>query len=108
MQQQAATQNSELDRLDMNAEHVMPPELPTQDSVLEDFVGQLSRVQSKLVDTLRPSTFAAASGEGPQPSGASGSGSADQLATPTTAKRLGPIDWVKFGERLQNGGQRRD
>ena len=52
MQQQTATQSGELDSLDMDAEHVMPPELPTQDSALEDSVGQLSRVQNKLVDTL--------------------------------------------------------
>ena len=52
MQQQTAAQSGELDSLDMDAEHVMPPELPTQDSALEDSVGQLSRVQNKLVDTL--------------------------------------------------------
>ena len=34
MQQSVATQSGELDSLDMDAEHVMPPELPTQDSAL--------------------------------------------------------------------------
>ena len=52
MPAQAATPSGELDSLDMDAEHVMPPEHPTQDSALEDSVGQLSRVQNKLVDTL--------------------------------------------------------
>ena len=41
MHEQTAVISGEPDSLDMDAEHVMPPELPTQDSALEDSVGQI-------------------------------------------------------------------
>lgn len=101
MPQQTEPASDELNSMPPDAEHMMPPELPTQDSALEDSVGQLTRVQSKLVDTLH----------------------ALQLLSPQLVKdhnravraiqealtlvgdsddseAIGPIDWVKFGERL--------
>ena len=46
MYEQTAVKSGEHDSFETDAEHVMPPELPTQDSALEDSVGQLSRVQN--------------------------------------------------------------
>ena len=102
MQQSAATQSSELDRLDMDPEHVMPPELPTQDSALEDSVGQLSRVQSKLVDTLHALQLLPPHLVKDHNRAVRAIQEALTLVGDTDdSEAIGPIDWVKFGERLQ-------
>ena len=101
MQQPAAIQSSELDRLDMDAEHVMPPELPTQDSALEDSVGQLSRVQSKLVDTLHALQLLPPHLVKDHNRAVRAIQEALTLVGDTDdSEAIGPIDWVKFGERL--------
>ena len=105
MHEQAATRVANSTFLDTDAEHVMPPELPTQDSSVEDSVGQLSRVQNKLVDTLHALSFCRRTGQRPQPGGARDSGSALTLVGDTDdSETIGPIDWVKFGEACKNGG----
>ncbi len=101
MQQQTATQSGELDSLDMDAEHVMPPELPTQDSALEDSVGQLSRVQSKLVDTLHALQLLPPHLVKDHNRAVRAVQEALTLVGDTDdSDAIGPIDWVKFGERL--------
>ncbi len=96
-----ATQSGELDSLDMNAEHVMPPELPTQDSALEDSVGQLSRVRSKLVDTLHSLQLLPPHLVKDHNRAVRAVQEALTLVGDTDdSEAIGPIDWVKFGERL--------
>ena len=102
MHEQPATQSSELDRLDRDAEHVMPQELATQDSALEDSVGQLSRVQSKLVDTLHALQLLPPHLVKDHNRAVRAIQEALTLVGDTDdSEAIGPIDWVKFGERLQ-------
>ena len=102
MHEQAATQSGELDLLDTDAEHVMPLELPTQDSALEDSVGQLSRVQSKLVDTLHALQLLPPHLVKDHNRAVRAIQEALTLVGDTDdSEAIGPIDWVKFGERLQ-------
>ena len=101
MQAQAATQSGELDSLDMDAEHVMPPEHPTQDSALEDSVGQLSRVQNKLVDTLHALQLLPPHLVKDHNRAVRAIQEALTLVGDTDdSEAIGPIDWVKFGDRL--------
>ena len=101
MQAQAATPSGELDSLDMDAEHVMPPEHPTQDSALEDSVGQLSRVQNKLVDTLHALQLLPPHLVKDHNRAVRAIQEALTLVGDTDdSEAIGPIDWVKFGDRL--------
>jgi DNA-binding XRE family transcriptional regulator len=80
----------------------MPPELPTQDSALEDSVGQLSRVQSKLVDTLHALQLLPPHLVKDHNRAVRAIQEALTLVGDTDdSEAIGPIDWVKFGERLQ-------
>jgi transcriptional regulator with XRE-family HTH domain len=98
---QQSTHSGELDSLDMDAEHVMPPELPTQDSALEDSVGQLSRVQNKLVDTLHALQLLPPHLVKDHNRAVRAIQEALTLVGDTDdSEAIGPIDWVKFGDRL--------
>ena len=80
----------------------MPQELPTQDSALEDSVGQLSRVQSKLVDTLHALQLLPPHLVKDHNRAVRAIQEALTLVGDTDdSEAIGPIDWVKFGERLQ-------
>jgi hypothetical protein len=79
----------------------MPPELPTQDSALEDSVSQLSRVQSKLVDTLHALQLLPPHLVKDHNRAVRAVQEALTLVGDTDdSEAIGPIDWVKFGERL--------
>ena len=101
MQQQTAVKSGEHDSFETDAEHVMPPELPTQDSALEDSVSQLSRVQSKLVDTLHSLQLLPPHLVKDHNRAVRAIQEALTLVGDTDdSEAIGPIDWVKFGERL--------
>jgi transcriptional regulator with XRE-family HTH domain len=101
MHEQTAVKSGEHDSFETDAEHVMPPELPTQDSALEDSVGQLSRVQSKLVDTLHSLQLLPPHLVKDHNRAVRAVQEALTLVGDTDdSEAIGPIDWVKFGERL--------
>ena len=99
MHEQTAVTSGEPDSLEV--EHVMPPELPTQDSALEDSIGQLSRVQSKLVDTLHALQLLPPHLVKDHNRAVRAIQEALTLVGDTDdSDAIGPIDWVKFGDRL--------
>ncbi len=101
MHEQTAIKSGEHDSFKTDAEHVMPPELPTQDSALEDSVSQLSRVQSKLVDTLHSLQLLPPHLVKDHNRAVRAVQEALTLVGDTDdSEAIGPIDWVKFGERL--------
>ena len=82
-------------------EHVMLPQTPNQESLLEDPVGQLSRVQSKLVDTLHALQLLPTHLVKDHNRAVRAVQEALTLVGDTDgSEAIGPIDWVKFGERL--------
>ena len=101
MYEQTAVKSGEHDSFETDAEHVMPPELPTQDSALEDSVGQLSRVQNKLVDTLHALQLLPPHLVKDHNRAVRAIQEALTLVGDTDdSEAIGPIDWVKFGDRL--------